>query len=192
MSQIDLREQTVFVEGKVLSKAEAELLNTQMELQRTKHEAEVALRQERESKGRKSKTVETFDQAIVEVTAQPQSIKKGDPRAGPSKGYAFTGKDDPRNGKGGTPFNQQMRKMNATLRDMLIDEGMKSAGNLGGDSKTRLQRVVERVFDEAELGEPWACQLVFERIDGKVPAVINADSTDTVVMVIRGASTDEL
>lgn len=95
------------------------------------------------------------------------------------------GKSHPRKG-------EETRRFRATLRELLIDEGLKENDHIDGRSISRIQRVVERIFDEAELGEPWACAMIFDRVEGKAPIQIQTEPGDTMMLVIRGASTDDL
>ncbi len=130
---------------------------------------------------------DVLEGVVVDKPRVQGQFTKDDPR----RGKPFSGKDDPRRNERGVN-NLPKRKFGMSLRDMLIEEGCNPSGNIDGENKNRMQRVVERIFDEAELGEAWACQLLFERIDGKVPAVVNTDAVDVQVFVIRGASTDQL
>lgn len=86
------------------------------------------------------------------------------------------------------------------LRQMLIEEGLKPARGPSGQPilgtngtvMNRFQRVAERIFDEAENGEAWAAQMVFDRVEGKAGTVQDAGPQDVTVLVIRGASTDDI
>ena len=80
---------------------------------------------------------------------------------------------------------------NKQLRAMLVEEGLKPTNPLSKNSKTRIEKVVQRVFDEAERGEAWAVQLIFERVEGKVTQPIEAPG-NTQILVIRGGSMNEL
>lgn len=90
------------------------------------------------------------------------------------------------------PKDKKRASFNKTLRDMLIDEGLKMSGVIeNGVEKTKMQRVVSRVFEAAEEGEAWAVQVIFDRTEGKVPIAAPANE-DQVLLIIRGASTDDI
>ena len=78
------------------------------------------------------------------------------------------------------------------LRQLLIQEGLKETVGMDGSITTRFQRVAERIFDEAEAGEAWAAQMVFDRVEGKAAAIQEQAPDNIAVLIIRGASTDEL
>lgn len=112
-------------------------------------------------------------------------MKGHDPRRGP----AFT-VNDPRTNKHGQ-INKAAVSFGKKLRDMLVEEGLTKTSSINGESKERIKRVVERIYDEAEVGEAWAVQLIFDRVDGKVTQPIDGIG-DISVIVMRGASMDEL
>ncbi len=105
------------------------------------------------------------------------------------RGY-FTGADDPRRHKTGQ-VNKAAVSFRKELRTMLVEEGLVETSPINGTTKPRIARVIERIYTEAEAGQPWACQLIFDRVDGKVSQPISG-LEDAVVLVIRGASTDDL
>ncbi len=53
---------------------------------------------------------------------------------------------------------------------------MINASKTGKDRRRKLYNVVGKIFDCALKGEQWACQMVVERIEGKVPQAIEMDS----------------
>lgn len=120
---------------------------------------------------------------------KPHQFQPGDdPRRGP----LFQPGPDPRRHKGGQ-MNKAALSFGRQIREMLIEEGLKETTSISGqEAKTRIQRVVERVYDEAELGQPWAVQTIFERVDGKITQPI--ENTGTVpVLVLKGdASMDDI
>jgi len=113
--------------------------------------------------------------------------KGGDPRSG----AGFSGADDPRRNNNGQ-INKIALRFGKNLRDMLVEEGMKKYDPNSADSKMRIQRVVERIYDEAELGEAWAVQLIFERCEGKVTQPIEANSNMPVIILTGGASMEDI
>jgi len=94
------------------------------------------------------------------------------------------------------PGRTSKAQQSIKLRQLLIEEGVSPTGIY--DEKTglpiaRIQQVVRRIYDAAEAGEAWAANLIFDRIGGKAPTAIGADDNGpTVMLVIRGASTDDL
>ncbi len=74
---------------------------------------------------------------------------------------------------------------------MLIEEGLVETVDMSGKVKSRIQRVVERIYDEAEAGEAWPAQTPFERVDGRVATKIET-TENAVVLVLRGASLDDI
>jgi hypothetical protein len=52
-----------------------------------------------------------------------------------------------------------------------------------GPDRIKLRRIAKKILDEAEEGAPWACQLLFERLDGKVPQPVEVDQTVTHIAI---------
>jgi hypothetical protein len=82
------------------------------------------------------------------------------------------------------------------LRKLLIEEGLRESGIYDDETGlpvARIQQVVRRIYDEAEAGEAWAANLIFDRIGGKAPTTpIGEGEGPCVMLVVRGASTEEL
>jgi len=87
---------------------------------------------------------------------------------------------------------KSVRQFANTFKDMLVEEGLRPWNPNDPTSMTRIQRVVERIYDEAEAGEAWAVQVILERVEGKVPTTVVPQDGDVAVLVIRGASMDDL
>jgi hypothetical protein len=115
----------------------------------------------------------------------------------PIRGRPFSGRDDPRRGPGFTGADDPRRNNNGQrnraavaftkqLREMLVEEGLRRV-----DGIPRIGRVIARLYDAAEAGEGWAVALLFDRVEGKVTQPVEQNS-DVSVLVIRGASLDEL
>ncbi len=84
---------------------------------------------------------------------------------------------------GAQPGNTNAAKKNRLLTSALVRELTQHP--------ERATRIVNKLLDSAEAGEPWAQQLVFERVDGKVAqALTGGDDGDTPVAIsviqIRG------
>lgn len=78
------------------------------------------------------------------------------------------------------------------LRQMLIEEGCKVV-RINGVEQTRLQRVAERIYDEAEAGQAWAANMIFDRIEGKAPNTTDDEADKVKILILRpGVSMDEL
>jgi len=97
---------------------------------------------------------------------------------------------DPRRHTGGsTP--SEVRNFNKTLRQMIVEEGLKVSDYMNPEGKMRIQRVVERMYDEAELGNDKYTEMIFERVEGKITQPVEQIGS-IPVLVIRGASIEEL
>lgn len=140
-------------------------------------------------KGAQNAVPEVFGFSDLPELEKIQAIEKE--RNG-HKRSSWIGKDGVDYRWKGGQVNKAAVQFRKNLRAMLIEEGLRETTDITGENKPRIKRVVERIFDEAEIGEAWACSLIFERVDGKAPLQIQAEQGDTVVMVIRGASTDDL
>lgn len=54
---------------------------------------------------------------------------------------------------------------------------------LAGENHALLRRVAQKVLDKAEEGERWAVELVWDRLDGKVPQPVEVDQTVTHIAI---------
>jgi hypothetical protein len=52
-----------------------------------------------------------------------------------------------------------------------------------GENHRKLRAIAKTVLDKAEAGESWAVQLLFERLDGKVPQPVEVDQTVTHIAI---------
>jgi hypothetical protein len=52
-----------------------------------------------------------------------------------------------------------------------------------GEDNAALRRIAQKVIDEAEAGQQWAVQLLWDRIDGKVPQPVEVDQTVTHIAI---------
>ena len=92
---------------------------------------------------------------------------------------------------GGSNTNKKRVGFATALRDTLIEEGMVEE-NIGGEMLTRIRRVIRKVYDCAEDGEPWAVQFIAERVEGKVTQPIHVPEDVRVLVLGSGTSMDEL
>lgn len=72
--------------------------------------------------------------------------------------------------EGGQPGNTNGTKSKRVLADALKREL--------AQRPERVVSIIKRLLDEAEAGEAWAMDLVFERVDGKLPQPIVGDSDE--------------
>lgn len=144
-----------------------------------------------------------MEQSIVKADSSSNAgatVLRGAPRGRPfqkgddeRRGRPFTA-DDPRRNVHGQ-LNKAAATLNADLRQMLIDEGMSKYDKNDPDSRTRLQAVVRRLYDEAELGGSTglvATQIIFERVAGKVTQPISAEGDIPLIILSGDASFDDI
>lgn len=68
-------------------------------------------------------------------------------------------------GKSGNPLGRNLEKIAADSLRIVALEKITEKGKHKG--KLKLRRINEKIVDEAIKGEPWACQMVHDRLDGK-------------------------
>lgn len=83
--------------------------------------------------------------------------------------------------------------LSQSLYAMIKREGLSLTDPINGQSRTRLERVVSKLYDCAEAGESWAINAVLDRILGKATQHVEVEGDNVAVLVIRGgASMGEL
>jgi hypothetical protein len=129
------------------------------------------------------------DPNIEEGKVSPSSFTGNQPEKKVNPSHFVPG-HDPRRHTGGAVTNE-FRSFHKTIRQMLVEEGCKVSDYCNPQGKMRIQRVVERMYDEAELGNEKMIEMIMERTEGKITQPIEQIG-NIPVLVIRGASTDAL
>ena len=77
-------------------------------------------------------------------------------------------------GKSGNPSGRLHEKIAADNLRLAVQDQIRRGKHAG---KTKLRRIAERIAEAALQGEPWACSMVFDRLDGKAMQVIDQSIT---------------
>lgn len=77
-------------------------------------------------------------------------------------------------GRSGNPSGRLHEKIAADNLRLAVQDQIRRGKHAG---KTKLRRIAERIAEAALQGEPWACSMVFDRLDGKAMMVIDQSIT---------------
>lgn len=87
---------------------------------------------------------------------------------------------------GGAPIGNQNAVKAKRCRDALIKALAHSAE---GDADAALVRISQKVVALADQGEQWAVSMIFDRVEGKVPAGVELTGANGGEIVVRDAAT---
>lgn len=84
-------------------------------------------------------------------------------------------------------------KWGGIVREIIARVGFEpSPGTEDDDQCMRLEAVVRRMYTEAQAGSVTAANMIFERLDGKVPTVVTPDQALKVILELTETEMEDL
>lgn len=84
-------------------------------------------------------------------------------------------------------------KWGGVVREIIARVGFEPApGREDDDQCMRLEAVVRRMYDEAQTGSVTAANMLFERLDGKVPTVVTPDQALKTILELSESEMEDL
>ena len=87
---------------------------------------------------------------------------------------------------GGAPLGNQNAVKAKRCREALLKALAHSAN---GDADAALFRISQKIVELADAGDQWAVSMVFDRIEGRVPAAVELTGANGGEIMVRDAAT---